>query len=490
MIYWHSLRQAFQVLRVSHQSDISQYEIVFSDSYISDEEAESSLAYSSSSLSAHIKATSVAASTATSEVTAELSTRPPGADDTIGSSAGSDFMDVPESYEYMVLDSLPYLCSIPQVNKQKNESATSSSKGDEEKELARATDRGWELLKDMEGNCMYFVSGWWSYAFCYNKEVKQFHALPPGRAGTPIFPPTEDESVPSFVLGHFQDPRQSTKQVEGGSKGGKRIEQKTGAETTQIQTKGDMRYMVQKLGGGSTCDITGRPRKIEVQFHCHPQSADRIGWIKEVSTCAYLMVIYTPRLCNDVAFLPPKEHKAHQIICREIVSEDGIAAWKARKAADTERKLIGTKEAATSARPVVGGIEVGGMKQVGQNGKRIDPPKVFDPTETHTEVVAKFDPKEGGGKVQKLSAQDLKNLELNPTAVQQMQEELQKMANNKAWRLEIVENGAGMRELRGILEDDDEEEGEKKGSGKVAKEAEGRKEDNEEGSEETYKDEL
>lgn len=31
------------------------------------------------------------------------------------------------------------------------------SKVKEEKELARATDRGWELLSDLEGKCLYFV---------------------------------------------------------------------------------------------------------------------------------------------------------------------------------------------------------------------------------------------------------------------------------------------------------------------------------------------
>ena len=37
--------------------------------------------------------------------------------------------------------------------------------------------------------------------------------------------------------------------------------------------------------------------------------------IKEVSTCSYLVVIHTPRLCNDVAFQPPQENKPNPISC-------------------------------------------------------------------------------------------------------------------------------------------------------------------------------
>nr|GFD60541.1 hypothetical protein [Tanacetum cinerariifolium] len=75
---------------------------------------------------------------------------------------------------------------------------------EEEKELVRAADRGWELLEGMRGNCIYYLSGWWSYSFCYNNEVKQFHQLPPSR-GVPIYPPVEDTSVHSFVLGRFSN---------------------------------------------------------------------------------------------------------------------------------------------------------------------------------------------------------------------------------------------------------------------------------------------
>jgi len=34
---------------------------------------------------------------------------------------------------------------------------------------------------------------------------------------------------------------------------------------SKLETKGSTRYMVQRLSGGTECDLTGRERKIEVQ---------------------------------------------------------------------------------------------------------------------------------------------------------------------------------------------------------------------------------
>jgi len=187
------------------------------------------------------------------------------------------------------------------------------SKVEEEKELARATTRGWELLSDLEGKCLYFVSGWWSYSFCHNREVRQFHQLPPQQNNQ--WPPTEDPETQSYVLG--QAAQDGTRYP---------------GEGTELQATGELRYLVQKLGGGTICDLTGKERKIEVQFHCNSHGTDRIDWIKEVSICCYLMVIYTPRLCNDVTFLPPRDNKANGITCREVLSLEQQEDFAKRKA--------------------------------------------------------------------------------------------------------------------------------------------------------------
>ena len=387
----------------------------------------------------------------------------------------------------MILHGKPYLCAIPTVKASpQNASTFTASKADEANELARASERGWELLKDMD--CMYFISGWWSYSFCYNRHVKQFHQLPPGK-GAPPFPPVEDPATPSFVLGQF-----------GGKDGGRRAELGGGemevggggAEMTEMQAKGEVRYLVQKLGGGTTCDLTGRERRVEIQFHCHPQSADRIGWIKEVTTCSYLMVIYTPRLCHDAAFLPPRENTAHPITCREVVSDDDVPAWQSRIAADAARKLV--NGGSDGGRPTVGGIEVGGMKHVGHEGHRLETPQAPQPApastssslseEGTTDVVAQSS---SGGKVQRLSDEELRTMDLDPETVDLLRRELQELAGERGWKLEVFEAGDGGRELRGVVEGDGEGEGEEVVEIMIVGEEE---EGGVGGSEEGYRDEL
>lgn len=183
-----------------------------------------------------------------------------------------------KTYEAVVLHGQRYLCSIPRIPDevpQNNTTSAEEAKAEEEKELVRAADRGWQLLEGMRGNCIYYISGWWSYSFCYTKGVKQFHQLPPSR-GVPIYPPVEDTSVHSYVLGRY--PKEAKTKKAGASKtlgseqGTKEafddegnVDEEKGLEVPRLETKGSNRYMVQQLSGGTECDLTGKPRKIDVQ---------------------------------------------------------------------------------------------------------------------------------------------------------------------------------------------------------------------------------
>jgi protein OS-9 len=135
----------------------------------------------------------------------------------------------------------------------------------------------------MRGNCIYYLSGWWSYSFCYTDEVKQFHQLPPSR-GVPIYPPVEDTSVHSFVLGRYPKEEKSKKgysrktlgsdqdsKESFDDEGNKQAQEEKGLEIPRLETKGSSRYMVQRLSGGTVCDLTGRDRKIDVQVRAHIQ---------------------------------------------------------------------------------------------------------------------------------------------------------------------------------------------------------------------------
>ncbi|PBP18979.1 hypothetical protein BUE80_DR010216 [Diplocarpon rosae] len=75
------------------------------------------------------------------------------------------------------------------------ENVTLEERAAEHEELSRTTRRGWELLQS--------VSGWWTYAFCNNSELTQFHQLPP-RPGEPLLPLQPDPAVEQFVLAKSQ----------------------------------------------------------------------------------------------------------------------------------------------------------------------------------------------------------------------------------------------------------------------------------------------
>ena len=210
------------------------------------------------------------------------------------------------------------------------------------------------------------------------------------------------------------------------------------------------------------------------------------------------MVVYTPRLCNDVAFLPPREEKAENIVCREVVHEEDVSDWEQRKRVEAEMKLVGETAATVegSGRPVVGGIEVGGMKLVGREGKRLDPPQNIQPgshghglhgggngnannNKMNVMELISQEPREKGGRIKKLSDKDLKKLGLDPSVVDAARRELEEVAQGKGWRLEVFEID-GARELRGVVdgaEDEDEDEDGEEGEGEY-------------GSQEEYKDEL
>jgi protein OS-9 len=459
-----------------------QYEVVFSENPLSEQEAQALLDSAntqsafSPAFSSHAEITdSIRAGTAAEAL------------------ADSDDLKVSETYEYMSLYPSKYLCSIPilKAPAPENQTATELAKAEEARELTRASAHGWELLNGLDGGCLYFMSGWWSYSFCYNREVVQFHALPTVSNNAA---PIRDLHTAEYVLGRVPSSPSGERQPP------QRRQQEAGdvkPPNTELQIKGDQRYLVQRLDGGTVCDLTGRERTIEVQYHCVPGlKGDRIGWIKEVTTCAYLMVVNTARLCDDVAFLPPKETSANPITCRLVLhSEDPAmrAEWNLRKTLDT-RKATGQAQGGQQTEgngqsadgpqcqdpkarqpPVYTGINVGGIVVGGHNFLEADgksPPKLSIPRSylpgragRVVEVIASARSKAEGSKVEIMSREELEKRDLNPDLVDEMKQELQKLAGDHGWKLEIVEVPGDPREIRGMIDEPGDEDKDKESKG-------------------------
>ncbi|ROT38580.1 hypothetical protein SODALDRAFT_339935 [Sodiomyces alkalinus F11] len=492
-----------------------QYEVVFSESYISKHDAAALLD------PLHPHSTYAADFPSQSDLLHNI--REAGADDDreIGGSPGHahGHGGTQETYELVHLGDTSYLCSIPvfEPPTAPNETATELAKREEARELARASEAGWDLLGALEGQCLYFMSGWWSYSFCYNREVVQFHALPMIPNGKP---PVPDPETMQFVLGRATKPaasshpqqRQQQSPQDGGEANSGPESSSSSSMTTDIQLKGDQRYLVQRLEGGTLCDLTGRDRTIEIQYHCVPgMKADRIGWIKEVTTCAYLMVINTPRLCNDVAFLPPTQTSANPISCRLVLDTDepgAEAAWRRRQKtleaeaeaeaeearqpsssdgaprdplfAENERPDIASGAFYDGDEPItIGGVVVGGRNVLGQPGPDGQAGQELKlPRQGHDhlpggryyiegegEMLASRTPKSQGGEYWSLSDEELEEMELDVELVETMRREVEKLAGDRGWRLDVVETAGNPRELRGYIHEDDYVDEEDQGEG-------------------------
>ncbi len=224
------------------------------------------------------------------------------------------------------------------------------------------------------------------------------------------------------------------------------------------------------------CDLTGRERTIEVQYHCNPgASGDRISWIKEVTTCTYLMEVRTPRLCEDMAFLPPKPTRAHPISCQLIVGSDEEAArFRKQKTLDAARDGTrpgvdvaakhadgsSNKQGAGSPNPAqqqqqqsdfrgmtIGGVVVGGRQVLGaaaegQPAPTLAPPRGFVskqqaqqfPASQLIEMLAAAKTKADGTKIEQITDEELEKLNLSPETIEELRQEMQKIAGEKGCR--------------------------------------------------------
>ncbi|KAI8210308.1 hypothetical protein K4K52_012545 [Colletotrichum sp. SAR 10_76] len=499
-----------------------QYEIVFSESFIPEHEAQALLDRTNPPHPAYSADFSTA-----SDVSQNVREA--------ADADGRPEPEVFERYEVMNMNPAKYLCSIPILEPQtpENHTATELAKQEEARELAKASAHGWELLNELDGNCLYFMSGWWSYSFCYNRDVTQFHALPTVPNGQP---PVRDPHTAEYVLGRASKSPSQRQQTQGQQQQQQQQQQQKQQQTTKsgdppantdLQIKGDQRYLVQRLDGGTICDLTGRERTIEVQYHCVPgMKGDRIGWIKEVTTCAYLMVVNTPRLCDDVAFLPPRATSANPISCQLIIPADNPAAqaeWHRLKTLEAQEAMVGQagqdpgakgseQELLQQQQPGgdgqqqqdpnvrdraqkgvnVGGVIVGArnvLADADEEGKppaKLAPPRSYLPGRNQgplVEIIASAKSKADGGEVKVLNQEELEKMDLSPELVEEMRAELEKIAGDKGWKLEVVEQPGDPREIRGIVDHKDED-----GEGKGKKAG---KDEQQEGSEEQFfKEEL
>ncbi|KAJ1980312.1 Protein OS-9 [Dimargaris xerosporica] len=200
-------------------------------------------------------------------------------------------------------------------------------------------ERGLHLIAPLKSQCLLYFQGWWTYEYCHQGYVRQFrHSPADKRQGVPAI-------NLDFYLGQYshrtpslttptarRKPSNKQSTTPGNNEGDQAQRSSVGADVsyTSLQTYDSQQYLSQEWGGGTLCDLTGKPRTVQIQFHCTPEETPHIAQVHELSTCVYLMVIHTPALCQDPVFIQKREASVGQIVCHKVVSDQEYADWVQR----------------------------------------------------------------------------------------------------------------------------------------------------------------
>ncbi|KAB1208938.1 Protein OS-9 [Morella rubra] len=184
-----------------------------------------------------------------------------------------------------------FLCFLPKVEKAKSAKAvpqlnTSSMIVESEKRIKLKTPD--ELLEQ---------EGWWSYEFCYQKKLRQFHL-------------EDDKVVQEFVLGEYDE--ETTAAFNQNISEISTLEDPRSKDASQ-------RYHAHQYTNGTVCDLTNQPRETEVRFVCS-ESRAMINSITELSTCKYALTVQCPTLCKHPLF--QEERPVWHIINCNVLPKD------------------------------------------------------------------------------------------------------------------------------------------------------------------------
>jgi len=182
-----------------------------------------------------------------------------------------------------------YECFIPKIK-------SSLKSEDQEIDKTKSID---SYLLPLAGKCLYKMEHWWNYEFCFGKHVKQYHI------------PQQGEII-QYFLGLYK---------EG-------------------ETKFSLypNYVSETYKSGTICDLTGKPRQIEIRYRC-VNEVNFISQWKETSSCHYVLYIDTYLLCSHPAYKPQSE-----TIDKLNCFEGPLYSLEDVKKLIEQRKLLESKE--------------------------------------------------------------------------------------------------------------------------------------------------
>lgn len=183
------------------------------------------------------------------------------------------------------------------VRQQRPNNTSSAKKQRDELEFDKLLEnnlqKGVDIILENVRECIVFISGYWTYNYCPDIGLSQFHGNP---KTTELY----------YMLGRS---KKSSRDRE-----------------FQLLYNNFDYYISEIVESGDICDITGNPRVVEIQYVCGA-AADHatIQWIKEIRTCYYEMQIVLPKLCELEVLSSNEEKKSsNPVLCVDKKSSGGI----------------------------------------------------------------------------------------------------------------------------------------------------------------------
>lgn len=175
-------------------------------------------------------------------------------------------------------------CYVPTVTAIDDDVVEELNETELEAVLSSNLKNGVELITQSFNGCISYLSGFWNYEFCSDTGLTQFHGNP---QTTPLI----------YTLGRSKK------------------------EDREFQLLyNDFGYYISEvMGSGDICDVTGRPRVVEVQYICRPAAGPAsIQWVREVKTCHYEIQVAMSQLCS-VELLSKSDDRevSGSIVCAE-----------------------------------------------------------------------------------------------------------------------------------------------------------------------------
>jgi len=130
-------------------------------------------------------------------------------------------------------------------------------------------------------SCLFKLTGWWTYEFCYHKHFQQFHQ------------PREGPIQQQYILGSYK---------EGSPPG--QINNLNVDHSPSSDLEASLPYYSESYSDGTLCDLTGEPRTTEIRYYCNTEKVNLLKDIQEPSSCNYVVSIHTFLMCHFTAFKP------------------------------------------------------------------------------------------------------------------------------------------------------------------------------------------